>query len=296
MAQLEWHIKRASPTDWPSIYQMTPELLAGVTHPQTIFIATFANTPQNIIGVAFVLTAIKDGQFPGFSSYVKVKDGHRKQGLGRALIRCLQHYVAGWSVPYLHSWQPYAAGEIQTFLIRCGFRPYLTLFSYEADRAQALQLTKLLERYLARASQKTPYTFKPIAADAHANESALYSQHFHLPFHVGHQLMQGFLSRPNAAQLSFGLYQEQTLKGMTIGYEDIDGVPKVEFWLTLPNLAHTPAAMLLLCYFAKLFYAMGYAKGKFECNEHARATLNVLNRIHAVETSQRSSFYLPAIA
>lgn len=272
-----------------------PELLSYQALPDTLFVA-YADAEQTVMmGAAAAVPKIRDMHFPGFPVMVRVQEAFRRQGVGRALIQAVSGYVASWDVPYMHGWQAYRDGTEQAFLSACGFKPYLNVYTFEAWRDQALHLIDILNKYSARDAQKAAYCFEPLNPAQMQAEVQLYSEHFQVPFDVAQQKLLAYMGLPNALTLSASVYVAGALQGFLIGFEDADGVPKVEFWVTQQQLSHTPAAMLLLCHFARLFYERGYPKGRFECNDHARTTLNLLKRLKVEEVSRSQSWALETV-
>lgn len=292
MQQVQWLVEPAAPDRWRQALSFLPELLSYQSLPETLFVAYAGQDRHTMVGAAAAVPQLKDIHFPGFPAMVRVQEDRRRQGIGRLLIQQLQQDVARWEVPYLHGWQAYADSVQTQFLTACGFRPYLNVYTFEAGREEALHLLALLNKYTQRGSQKTAYSFRPFNSDDLTAEIKLYSEYFQVSYALARQKLQAYLALPNARVLSASLYVQAALQGFVIGYEDTQGVPKVEFWVTQKHRSHTPAAMLLLCNFARQFYELGYPKGRFECNDHARTTLNLLNRLQVVEIARQQSFVL----
>lgn len=293
MGQVEFYIRPALFHEWCLCLALLPELVSSRIIPETIFAAFDQSNPEKILGVGAAVPVIKDVEKPGFSVIVHVLSEYRRLGIGRQLVLKLASYVASWEVPYIHGWQSYPACDQAQFLSACRFQPYLNYYGFEVPRSSANEILKILEKYSQRSSGSDSYQFMPINSSLQSEEVKLYSQHFLVTYDVALQRIQQATSRHASHTLSSSLFVDGQLQGYIMGYEDNEGVPKVDFWVTQRSLTHTPAAMLLLCHFVKMAYESGYSRARFDCNDQARSTLRVAKRLNAKQIFHSQSFSLP---
>ena len=293
MGQVEFYIRPALFNEWCLCLALLPDLISSRIIPEIIFAAFDKSAPDKILGVGAAVPVIKDVEKPGFSVIVHVLNDYRRQGVGSQLVRKLSSYVASWDVPYIHGWQSYTVSDQSHFLQACGFEPYLNYYGFEVPRSSAIEILAILEKYSRRSLDSEAFEFRPINTSLQSEEVKLYSQHFLVTYDVALQRMQQASLRNASSLLSSSLFFGGKLHGFITGYEDVEGVPKVDFWVTQRLLTHTPAAMLLLCHFVKKAYDSGYSRARFDCNDQARSTLRVAKRLNASQIFHSQSFALP---
>ncbi|MDP8567746.1 GNAT family N-acetyltransferase [Methylophilus aquaticus] len=293
--QVEYSVRPAAPHEWRHCLSFIPEVLTSSNLPEVFFIAEKSST-NNIIGVACIVPHLRDVEFPGFPCFIRVLNEYCRLGIGRALVKEIAKHVSEWDVPYVLSWQSYPIlSQQHYFLSKAGFEPYLSLYSFEVDRASAHILLRLLDKYLSRKNDNTQYTLVAVKPTAMSEEVKLYSQHFLVSYDESYRKLEAMLKAEKTSQLSASIYLADRCLGFIVGILDQDGIPKVDFWVTQKNIVHTPVALILLSYFVKNAYDMGYLHARFECNDKARSTLNVAKRLNARTILHSQSFALPTL-
>lgn len=290
--QVEFYVRPAASHEWRYCISLVPEVLNSSTLPEIFFVAEKYST-NKIIGVACVVPKLRDVEFPGFPCFIKVLNEYCRQGVGRALVGQIAKHVAEWDVPYVLGWQSYPISSPEHyFLSKAGFQPYLNLYGFEVDRDSAHILLSLLDKYLSRTKDKKEYGLSPVKPTAMSEEVKLYSQHFLVSYDEAFRKLDAILKTEKTSQLSASIYHADHCLGFIVGILDEDGVPKVDFWVTQKNIVHTPVALILLSYFVKNAYDMGYLHARFECNDKAHSTLKVANRLNARTILHSQSFAL----
>lgn len=290
--QVEYHIRPAAPHEWHICLALVQEILSSSYLPEIFFVAHEAIS-NKIIALACTIPKLRDVDYPGFPCFIRVLSDYSRMGIGQTLVKHMAKYVSEWDVPYLLSWESYAVSSPQhAFLSKCGFKPYLNLYGFEVERDSAHILMGMLDRYLNRNKAKNDYTLAPFTPKAMSEEVKLYSQHFLVSYEDAYRKLESIMKIQESADLSASIYHENQCLGFIIGLLDQDGVPKVDFWVTQKNIVHSPVALILLSYFVKNAYDMGFSHARFDCNDKARSTLNVAKRLNARTIMHAQSFAL----
>lgn len=290
MQQVSWVVRPAAYSEWEYALSLIPEVLSSPSLPEKLFVATSLDEPEFIVASGAYIPTIKDAQKPGFPVFVRVLASYRKKGIGALLIRELANYVRLWSVPYLLSWQAYPDGGEHAFLSACGFDPYLKVHKFQVVRESAPILLRLLERYQQKDHSLNSLQLFPLT-DALTYEIAhMYCAHFMVAYEVGVQKLKQMTHLPQASLLSSIAYLENKPVGFIIGYLDQESIPKVDFWMTSPELRNTAISLVLLCHFVKNAYDHDYSVARFDSNDNARSTLKIAARLNAETLEVCESF------
>ncbi len=290
MQQVSWVVRPAAHSEWEYALSLIPEVLSSFSLPDKLFVVTSLDEPEVIVASGASIPIIKDAQKPGFPVFVRVLASYRKKGIGKLLVRELANYVRSWSVPHLLSWQAYSDGVEHAFLNACGFDAYLKVHKFQVVRESAHILLRLLDRYQQKDHSLNGLQLSPLT-DALTHEIAhMYCAHFMVSYEVGVQRLKQMTYLPQASLLSSIAYLENKPVGFIIGYLDQENIPKVDFWMTSPELRNTAISLVLLCHFVKNAYDHGYSVARFDSNDNARSTLKIATRLNAETLEVCESF------
>jgi hypothetical protein len=117
----------------------------------------------------------------------------------------------------------------------------------------------------------------------------LYADHFGGTDAAVNALLDRSAQEPEARAASLALHLDQELIGFINWKRDDEGVPKVDMWITAPRFRTGWTAVMLL---VASMRQPNQARGRFDCNDDAVATLKIARRIGARLLSARASYVL----
>jgi GNAT superfamily N-acetyltransferase len=278
---MHYVVRRALTSELGTAFTLLPHALNQAVPPESVVVAV-SKDAGGILGVGVFSIVPTDTLKPGMPGDIFVLPSARRQGIGTAILEELRNALKGWGVKYLHTWNSSEIGTEPRFLNGTGFSPLLRVFHFEAETLKANEIcTVLVERL--RAGGRIPPGTNPVPLHSAERLDAvrLYAHHFQTFEHDADHNLNQALSDSTAHELSFALLLDGQMIGFILWKMDSEGVPKVDLWISSPRFrTGWPAILLLHASIARL-EQLGYPRGRFECNEQTKATLNIARSIGA---------------
>ncbi len=279
-----------------AVLALLPELLDAEPLPPRFAVVHRAGALSELVGAAAFVPTMRHGPSPGFRGLVRVLPGWQRRGAGRALVARLAAEVRAWDVPHLLAWQAEPEGAASAFMQALGGRIDYTLHHFLIDKTVAVPMCARLVRRLRDRGHVPPgWALLPLAQAPRAAVVALHAQEFNAGFEATAAMLARELADPRVSELSFALWDGQTLAGYLLAGHSADAhgdLPEVRFWASDPQLRGGWAAALLLEAFVRHASDLGGHTARYHCNANARAPLNVARKCGAREVELRHGWML----
>jgi hypothetical protein len=263
-----------------------PELFSATFAPE-LWVAVDPAASQILGAAAVVWQPMPPG--PGFPIQVHVIAGHRRRGIGAALMGALIEACRG-NTGYLHSWaSEMEGGPGAAFCTALGFSPRSRVLEFEADGPRFYEMVKSIHDRLSKAG-KIPADLRIVSLrEAPFDQvAALVTHEFaDVPHSTVVALSKGLINYDQ--DKSAVLMKGTEAKGALL-YVWNNGSPIIDVNVVAPDLRHGPGNVLLLEAATRKGLEGRATSFRFRCEEHVRDTLNLARRSEAKPAGVRIAF------
>ncbi len=273
-------IRLAAARDLYAAHALLPWLARSVVPADAVFVA---EADDGICAAAAFSSLVHGVRHPGFAGEVVVHERHRRQGIGRALVRALTDAARDWAVPYLRARDATDDPGALAFLAGLGAVPTGQRLCFESS-ADLSAFAKRFPRWHDTATGidgATTNITRPLRHDDLDAVAAAYGAAVNEPLPFALQRLRATLADPATAALSIVLEREAQVTGFILARRDADGVPALDFWYSHPSNPRGAPAIALLSAAARNAFEHGVERFRFQCRDDARTTLRMAREIQA---------------
>lgn len=269
------------PSEWSAGMTLLAPLAREHRLPPFAVGARLQAHPERLVGAAAFVPQLAGQRADAFKALVKVLPRWQRQGIGRALIHRLRQEAAAWNIPRLLSLAPLPAGASTAFVQALGARRSLAMHHYLAETVATLPLMRsLLSKMHHRGRIPPNHCVVPLSDAPIDAVAALHAAYFGQSTASSTAALTQALDNEPGRSMSFAVWNGQRVAGALIAGGSPD-LPRVDYWFSAPDFQHGWVALLTLAAFVEEAAARGITHGRFSCNEHTRATLNIARKVGA---------------